>query len=121
MLSKSTYISLLSSLHWGQLLKLKWFYEKTLECQLYLAPFSKEAVLPDSFSQTDAETLFTMYFQDGQQNLIPGGKDPLVEVYNLQDGKYIPLHRLIPEMQLSIPTFKELRKVNPFHKFLIEV
>lgn len=120
MLSANPYIDLLSSLHWGQLIKFKWYFENKLQVKLYLAPFQQNESV-DEHQLIDVQTLFTNYFQEGQQNL-QDNQLPFIDIYKKVEDHYFSLRKIIRESNLEFPTIKELRKLKPSpSKELIEV
>jgi hypothetical protein len=121
MLSADQYINLLTSLHWGQLIKFKWYFEEILNEPLYLAPFHKSEIVDEDCMMLDVQTLFTLYFQEGQQNQI-NDQSPLVEIYKKSGQRYTALRKVIKDFKLEFPSMKELRKIKPSsNKEYIEV
>lgn len=112
MLTIDKYINLLSSLHWGQLIKFKWFFEEELNESLHLAPFDESEIIKQNSAALDVQSLFTLYFQEGQQNQLESG-EPLIELYKKEGDQYIAIRKLVRETNLSFPNLKELRKFKP--------
>ncbi|MFW6225249.1 MAG: hypothetical protein ACOC4B_03195 [Bacteroidota bacterium] len=113
MLSSEKYINLLTTLHWGQIIKFKWYFEECLHEPLFLASFDELEVVDKSFMLFDVQTLFTMYFQEGQQNVLTDNI-PLVEIYKKAGNQYIALRKIIREEDMHFPSVKELRKIKTF-------
>lgn len=112
-LSTTLYTQLLSNLHWGQLLKLKWYFEDKLKLSLHMAPFTSNEVIKDEFDMIDVQTIFSLYFQEGQQNQTTN-QEPLVELYQLRGDELHALRKIIRDRNLQLPTLKELRKIRSF-------
>ena len=106
------YISFLQTLHWGQLIRLKWYCEEKLNLSLFFAPYCSNEIVEESYMMMDIQTIFTLHFEEGAQN-ITNKNLPLIEIYCKRNNRYTALRRVLQEINFEIPSIKDLRKIKP--------
>jgi len=113
MFLESTYLNLLKKLHWGQIIRLKWFYESILNQKLLLAPYTliQNAQSDIRSYENDGLAFISDYFAEGKINC--SNNKPIIEIFYKQNEQYFSLASLIQQKNLPIPSVKEIKKIVP--------